>query len=161
MKNMFRFVLIMMAFSVIAPSVNAGQLEELRLFDKFEQFKPVKLFDKLPVKYVGTFQWENSHQLQKVEFNFESQRVDKGNFLLIGEGVYVTIEGRTTIVIKSVVNPNTHEVEIWEALPDTENFVTNGSHVGNISSDLKNIEATWTSKHTGNKGVLKLRRKEE
>jgi len=150
---MYRYLSLMAFIGALiigfTPVVNAGSNAGM--------FEP-RLFDKLPVKYVGTFQWLNGHQIQKVEFNFGTQKLNKeGYFLLSGKGLYVTVGKKTNIAIMSLVNPKTHEIQIWELLPDSDNFVTNGSHIGNISSDLMDIEAIWKTKGTGEQGVLKLR----
>jgi len=140
------------------------------------------LFDTLPVEYYGTFRWNHDDiDVQQVSITFENQQIDKdGNYLLLGQGLYETSAGDTAITVRSIVDPQTYAIEIWEGLPenngklvihgqpmeqnevsaDTSDFITEGSHIGVMTSSLRFIEATWTTTQTGEQGVLKLQRQE-
>jgi hypothetical protein len=47
---------------------------------------------------------------------------------------------------------------MWERNPvgSSWSFVTDGSHVGTITPDLRTIEATWTTNGSGQRGKLLL-----
>jgi hypothetical protein len=135
------------------------------------------LFAELPAYYSGTFQWSGDSELQQVSFIFETQEVDEGgNYLLLGQGLYISSTGQTAITIKSIVDARSYRIEIWEGLAESDDdlvihgqtmdkaddsdFITEGSHVGVMTSSLKFIEATWTTADSGEQGVLKLQRGE-
>ncbi|MDP6584934.1 MAG: hypothetical protein QF535_09775, partial [Anaerolineales bacterium] len=61
---------------------------------------------------------------------------------------------------KIKITPSTLCFEMWEMNPTgSVDFVTDGSHVGTISNDLKSIQAVWTTKVSGEQGDLKLKAK--
>lgn len=116
----------------------------------------VKLYNELPVKYAGSFQWKDGWVVQKVEFIFKEQHVlDSGKIELLGKGLY-SVERKTHIAIKCIIDPITHRLEIWEVDPSNTDFITEGSHNGWITQDWSWINAIWTTKETGKKGVLVL-----
>lgn len=64
---------------------------------------------------------------------------------------------KTDIDVKMVITPDTMRLEMWErSLEGPSDFITDGSHVGEISNDLKTITAVWTTMSTGQQGDLKL-----
>jgi hypothetical protein len=116
-----------------------------------------KRLDDLPRHYEGTFQWRGRSQEQLVEIWFEYVSVadDGGAWLARGTGEY-RASRVTQIDVKARIDFETHAFEMWESNPDSEGFVTNGSHVGQMSSDFQEIEATWRG-DDGNQGTLRLR----
>lgn len=120
------------------------------------------LFDKLPVTYIGRFQWNNSANMQQVVFIWENESKDeKGELILTGKGEY-GIKKKINTIIRGIVDPETYKIEIWEDAGKTENVTTDGSHIGSISSDLKTISTVWTTvdgKGREVNGLLKLIRK--
>jgi hypothetical protein len=82
------------------------------------------------------------------------------NVIAGGNGLYETEDGNTAINIKIKITPSTLRFEMWEMNPTgSDDFVTDGSHVGTISNDLKSIQAVWTTKGSGEQGDLKLKAK--
>lgn len=83
-----------------------------------------------------------------------------GNVVAMGTGEYKTANGDTKIDIKFQISPNLLRFEMWEMNPKgSSNFITDGSHIGTISEDLKTINAVWTTKSTGKHGDLSLKAK--
>ena len=121
-----------------------------------------RLFNKLPATYIGRFQWDNSAAMQQVVFIWENEaKNEKGEVILTGKGAY-GIKKKINTIIRGIVNPETYKIEIWENADKTENVVTDGSHIGSISSDLKTISTVWTTvdgRGRGVNGLLKLLRK--
>ena len=116
----------------------------------------VKLYNELPVKYTGSFQWKDGRVVQQVEYIFEEQHVNhSGEVELRGKGLY-SVDEKTHIKIKCIIDPITHRLEIWEFDPSNTDFITDGSHVGWITQDLSWISAMWTTKEPDRKGVLVL-----
>ncbi len=114
--------------------------------------------NNLPVEFTGNFQWFQDKEIQEVSMTFSKIFPDdSGNVVSLGTGVYTTSGGSTTIQIKMTITPATNQVEIWELNPDgSADFVTDGSHIGHISKDLKTIEAVWTTIKSGEQGRLTL-----
>lgn len=116
------------------------------------------LFDNLPAAYVGSFKWDRGGDVHQVVFILERQHKNKeGKITMQGKGIYGAIE-KTNTNVKALIDPATYEIEIWESLDKEGDFITGGSHVGNISPDLKVIETIWAT--SGDKGHLQLIRKE-
>jgi len=116
------------------------------------------LFERVPAAYIGKFQWEGSSDIQQVVFVWEGQSADKeGKIFLQGKGVYGAIK-KTNINLKAIIDPLTYQIEIWESVENKDEFLTSGSHVGTISTDLKTIEAVWAA--SGSTGSLQLIKKE-
>lgn len=119
------------------------------------------LADRLPRAYSGVFRWHGdsadqsvSIAIDEVFFNAEKHIIAKGT------GKYLTMFRETDIEIKFVITPETLRFEMWERSPEgISDFVTDGSHVGAISKDLKTITAVWTTRETGQQGNLKLEAK--
>jgi hypothetical protein len=111
----------------------------------------------LPRAFVGDFRWDDSRTIQNVAIRFNAvRRFDADHLEATGCGVYET-EGRTTAIdVRMQVTLPGLAVEIWEAAPDKPDFVTDGSHRGSLSGDLRRIEALWTSTATGQQGRLHL-----
>lgn len=116
------------------------------------------LFDNLPAVYIGTFKWGNANGIHQVVFVWEEQsRDEEGKIALQGKGIYGAIK-KDNVNLKALIDPATYKIEIWES-DDAENeFLASGSHVGNISPDLKVIETIWAA--SGTSGHLQLIRKE-
>lgn len=73
-----------------------------------------------------------------------------------GCGRYDTWGHVTDIGIKMILDPVTHQLEMWEFDPSTKTFETDGSHVGKLSADLQFIHAVWISRATQRAGTLRL-----
>lgn len=112
--------------------------------------------DELPRHYEGTFQWRGTSDEQLVEIWFEyvSAADDGVAWLARGTGQYCASRV-THIDIKARIDIETHRFEMWESNPDSDGFVTDGRHVGEMSSDFQQIEATWIG-DDGNQGTLRL-----
>lgn len=110
----------------------------------------------LATTYEGSFRWKAEASDQKVTISFDNV-IDGavGKVWAFGKGVYVIPERTTTIRVKALIDPRNLKLQMWELDPDKQGFVTDGSHKGKISEDLKTIEAVWTSSD-GATGDLKL-----
>jgi hypothetical protein len=111
----------------------------------------------LPRTYVGTFRWQGDPILQKVQIKLPVvQTREDGKVEARGCGRYDTWGHVTDIGIKMVLDPATHQLEIWEFDPSTKAFETDGSHAGKASTDLRLIDAVWISRSTQRAGNLRL-----
>lgn len=105
----------------------------------------------------GSFKWNGSSQIQNVSISLSDIRVDTNNDVLaLGKGQYTTNSRVTDIDVKWLIDPKSGRFEMWESNPTRPGFVTEGSHVGSISGDLKSVTAIWTTRGTGEQGTLVL-----
>jgi hypothetical protein len=113
---------------------------------------------RLPRAFVGEFRWDGDRQLQDVAIRFDTvRRLDDGRVVASGCGIYDVAGKVTSIDVTMHITVPDLQVEIWEASPDKANFVTDGSHRGALSGDLRAIDAEWTTASTGQRGQLRLR----
>ena len=116
------------------------------------------VLDNLPQNWEGTFTWhDESRPVQPVRLALTEVSIDPdGNIFALGDGEYdkdVLVEFN----FKWSINPETLDFEMWESAPKpAEGFVTDGSHIGEISEALDVIEAVWTTTSTGEQGDLYL-----
>jgi len=116
------------------------------------------LVANLPRGFIGDFRWDDGGAIQNVAIRFKSvRRVDAEHVEALGCGNYNTAGIVTSIDVKMQVTLTGLEVEIWESAPDRASFVTDGSHRGSLSVDLREIDADWTTASTGRHGRLRLR----
>ncbi len=116
------------------------------------------LLDRLPRAYHGSFRWHGASALQKVSIAIDKVSYDSEKGVTAkGTGKYVTMFREADIEIEIAIAPDTMRFEMWEkSLKANSDFITDGSHVGEISKDLKTITAVWTSRESGRQGDLKL-----
>lgn len=108
--------------------------------------------------FEGTFRWDGNPDVQKVSIRLNEVTIDSsGAVAALGKGRYDDAAGSTSIDVKWLIDPQTMRFEMWELNPQgSTSFVTDGSHVGAISSDLKSINARWMTRSSGQRGVLSL-----
>lgn len=112
---------------------------------------------KLPQQFTGTFRWEGVDETQRLVVNLYDVRTMSGIITATGKGTYNTAGVVTIIDVRISINTATGFFEMWEANPDRDSgFITQGSHTGAISPDLRRIEAVWTTSGTGARGKLEL-----
>jgi hypothetical protein len=115
------------------------------------------LIARLPRAFVGDFRWAAGGAPQDVAISFDTvRRLDAGHAEARGCGNYDVKGHVTAIAVRMVVTLAGLQVELWESDPDRADFVTDGSHRGNLSADLRVIEADWTTGSTGARGHLRL-----
>lgn len=110
--------------------------------------------------FTGTFRWEGTPDAQRVSFTFGPASLrPNGRIAARGRGIY-DVGGRiTTIDVECQIDPNSLLFEMWELDPQgqsSQTFVTDGSHLGAMSSDLRSISSVWTTRTTGQRGILSL-----
>ena len=115
------------------------------------------LIARLPRAYIGDFRWAAGGPAQDIAVRFDTvRRLDAGHAEARGCGNY-DMRGRVTaIAVRMVVALAGLQVEIFESDPNRADFVTDGSHRGHLSADLRMIEADWTTASTGARGHLRL-----
>jgi len=107
--------------------------------------------------YVGNYKWRGSRGVQQVRFWFErTEPAGDAKLKAEGRGIYLG-PPPVNITIRATIELKTNRIEIWESKPDSDAFLTNGSHVGAISADRCSIQAVWTTKGSGKQGDLNLR----
>jgi hypothetical protein len=112
---------------------------------------------RLPRAFVGDFRWSDGGAAQEIAIRFNSvRRLDAGHAEALGCGNYDVAGHVTAIAVRMLVTLAGLKVEIFESDPDRAGFVTDGSHVGNLSADLGTIVADWTTASTGARGHLRL-----
>ena len=81
----------------------------------------------------------------------------QGIITATGKGTYNAAGVITIIDVKISINTSTGFFEMWESNPDRDNgFITEGSHTGAISPDLRMVQAVWTTSGSGSRGRLEL-----
>lgn len=111
----------------------------------------------LPTDFHGTFQWDNDPTVQEVKVRIDSVAIGSDRQVTAtGSSVYTTHGQKTAINVTWLIDPATGRFEMWEEDPTSADFVTDGSHVGTISADLKSINAMWTTRSSGQLGQLCL-----
>jgi len=115
------------------------------------------ILHNLPKTYNGSYKWHDDRATQKVSVVVGKVSLEvNGNVLVEGIGEYKNREGDTKVNMKMQISAD-RRIEIWETNPeDDSTLVTNGSHVGTISQDLRTIYAVWTTKATAKQGILFL-----
>ena len=113
--------------------------------------------DRLPLAWCGIFRWDGDAQEQRVTLAFPrfEQRAD-GRLEADGPGIlrsYRIVPFR----MRAVVDPATRRVEMFEALDiPMSDYVTDGSHVGELAADLQSMRLVWTTRGTGKRGAMEL-----
>ena len=116
------------------------------------------LFKTLPQTYIGTFQWENSKDIQEVKFTWtDVKKSHSEEFDLIGKSIYTVNKKDYIFKITATVKNNRKNIEIMEF--DDKLSTQGGKYNGTISSDLKRIQAIWRNEKTGQKGFLKVEKR--
>ncbi len=117
------------------------------------------ILNNLPRAYAGTFRWRDSNSIQTVSISIkEVNATDEGNVVAFGKGQYITDQKTIDVDISIVIFPFDLVFKMFERDPvGSSDFVTEGHHLGQISSDLKSIKAVWTTDAGGRKGDLILK----
>jgi hypothetical protein len=127
------------------------------LIDKVDQsllrkqvvgLKPTYIHNNLAKTYEGTFGWHGSDTKDRVSITIADLSFDAdGNAIAVGTGDYKGERADEHIEFRFQITPGTRRFEMWETnLQDGFVSLTEGSHVGTISGDLKTIKAVWTTK---------------
>jgi len=122
---------------------------------------PNQVLNNLPKKWEGTFTWhDTSRPVQKITITITDVSIDSaGNIIALCDGIYYK-EHEVQFNAKWSINPESLRFEMWESEPKpSTSIVTDGSHIGKISSGLDKIEAVWTTISSGEKGDLFLQPK--
>lgn len=115
------------------------------------------LIARLPRAFIGDFRWAAGGPAQDIAIRFDTvRRLDAGHAEARGCGNYDVMGHVAAIAVRMVVTLAGLQVEIFESDPDRADFVTDGSHRGTLSPDLRSIEAEWTTASTGARGHLRL-----
>ena len=113
----------------------------------------------LPRQFAGTFAWDSGSDIQRLTITLEKVEAEGGRVTAQGRGRYVVGDKPTDITVTWSIDAATLRFEMWERAPQArpgDSFVTDGSHVGTISQDLKLVTATWTTRGSGQRGTLQL-----
>lgn len=113
----------------------------------------------LPRHFAGTFAWDSGSDIQRVSVTLDDVTAEGSRVTARGKGTYLVGDKPTHIMVTWSIDAATLRFEMWEQAPQakpSDNFVTDGSHVGMISKDLKLITATWTTRGSGQRGTLQL-----
>jgi hypothetical protein len=113
---------------------------------------------KLPRAFIGEFRWDGDKIAQNVVITFEAVRTLSGQEAeAVGCGSYEVNRLVTKIKVRMLITSDL-QVEILEQSPQgSTSFETEGSHRGNLSKDLQQIDAQWITRATGQRGQLHLR----
>ena len=108
--------------------------------------------------FQGTFRWEGTQEVQRVVLAFGvASMTGDGRLTARGRGLYDVAGVVTTVDIECQIDPNSLLFEMREVNPQgNADFVTDGSHVGSMSPDLRTISTVWTTTATGKRGVMVL-----
>ena len=128
----------------LAPAVGDERAEQIRA--------------NLGTAFSGSFSWDAGGDPQKIRVTLERVRVSaEGHIVATGKGQYDSAGEIIDFNVMWQIDPQSMKFEMWEASPSSTTFVSDGSHVGAISDDLRSITARWTTRETGQQGTLSLR----
>jgi hypothetical protein len=123
--------------------------------------------DRLPRAWCGTFRWDHDARDQHVTFAFRRVAA-RGDGRIEAEGPGSVRyqdeppERAVAFRVKAVIEPATRRIEMFEAIDvPRADYVTDGSHVGELAADLGSIRAVWTTRGTGTRGVLQVNARPE
>ncbi|QOZ22932.1 hypothetical protein [Bradyrhizobium sp. CCBAU 51753] len=116
------------------------------------------LTERLPRAYIGEFLWDGDNTVQNVVITFDQVRARNDQTAeAFGCGAYQVGRHVTKIKVRMFVRQPDLQVEIFEMSPEGNgSFETGGSHRGNLSDDLQNIDAQWITTASGQRGQLHL-----
>lgn len=117
---------------------------------------------RLPRGWCGVFRWvdEDREQQVTVVFHHAAARAD-GRIELKGPG-FVRYEHEppqrgVPFTMQAVVEPATRRIELFETIDTPRvDYVTNGSHVGELAEDLQSMQTVWTTRSDGRRGTMRL-----
>jgi hypothetical protein len=113
---------------------------------------------ELQKNWIGEFRWDKAANVQRYEIALTEIKREKDQIAARG-CARVTVQGKepSAVDIRMVVNERTLDVEIWETNPSSSTMVTDGTHKGRLSSDLRSMETEWRTRDTGERGRMRLR----
>ncbi len=107
------------------------------------------IINNLPRAYTGTYQWENSNDPWDVSVSFSSvKKLNNGNIEINGREYFINKKDKNKTYesnIRAIIDPKTLSFEMEEIYPEKKDGFIPMVYRGNISSDLKNINADWIS----------------
>jgi hypothetical protein len=118
--------------------------------------------DRLPRAWCGVFRWDDDTREQYVTIAFARVSAGaEGRIMAEGSGlVRYTDEPPAKAVpfrIRAIIEPATRRIELFEALDVPRiDYVTDGSHVGDLAPDLRSMRTVWTTRGTGHRGTMEL-----
>jgi hypothetical protein len=117
----------------------------------------VRVSAQLPREFSGSFKWRGEEPALEVEFLFAERSSLEGSKLEVKGGGTYHLPGQVThIRVRAVIDAASLDIEIWELAPTTTVFVTEGTHRGKLSPDLRSISAVWVNEPTKKTGDLTL-----
>jgi hypothetical protein len=118
--------------------------------------------DRLPRAWCGTFRWDGDPREQHVTFAFQRVTV-RGDGRIEAEGPGLVRyqdeppERAVPFRIRAVIDAATRQIEMFESVDvPRADYVTNGSHVGELAADLGSLRTVWTTRGTGTRGSLQM-----
>jgi len=118
-----------------------------------------KMPANLCLEYTGTFDWDDKNfEAQKVQIRLDSIKNNiNGRIEAAGTGIYVSDSKTSYSKVQMQVDRASLRFEMRDSNLDDPDFISDGSYVGKISADFLSIHATWTTRSTGEKGLLRLK----
>ena len=111
----------------------------------------------LPREFTGTFAWQDVMQSYTLTLKIDKFEEKDGTIRFTGSHEYTP--GDFKMKVKGTIDAKSRKIVIRESDPSHEDSDVDGSFEGTISTDLKTIEAVWTSTDSGRKGDLKIQAK--
>ena len=118
--------------------------------------------ERLPRAWCGSFRWEDEAREQLVTIAFTRVAVlPDGKIEADGPGlVRYQDEPESQAIpfrIRALIEPGSRRIEMFESIdtPRTD-YVTDGSHVGELVPDLQSMRLVWTTRSNGRRGALDL-----
>lgn len=114
--------------------------------------------ERLPRAWCGTFRWDGSDIDQHVTIAFHRiERRADGMLEASGPGL-VRSHRVVPFDIRAVIDPATRRIEMFESVDvPMSDYVTDGSHVGELAPDLHSMRLVWTTRGSGTRGAMELR----
>jgi len=115
------------------------------------------LVEQFPRSWCGTFRWDGSSHEHRVTIAFDRVEL-RADGKIEANGPGLVNSWRTVrFAARAIIAPETRRIELFEEVsPSVTDYITDGSHVGELAADLQTMRLVWTTRGTGERGAMEL-----
>jgi hypothetical protein len=123
--------------------------------------------DRVPRAWCGVFRWEGETREQHVTIRFNRFVARAGGTIEADGPGLVRYEDEppdqaVRFRMRAVIDPATRRIEMFERIDvPRSDYVTDGSHVGQLAADLQSMSTVWTTRGTGRRGAMRMNARPE